>query len=164
MPAPRARSSRTCWLPTRRRASAPFSKNATRNGEESRDLAPILDLPAALLGEATQAAMRVHGHGLVCPFEGRPIRNMVGIETNVPMNAFEARRLHPIRDHPHFRRSVAILAGDSGVHALIEADDRSGADYVVEAETFRDCVGVEPIGSCREHEAAALRFVTRYCL
>lgn len=53
-------------------------------------LAPVLDSPAPLLGEAAELAMRVHGDGLIGPFEGGLVRYVVGVEANMSMHALEA--------------------------------------------------------------------------
>ena len=96
--------------------------------------------------------MRVHRYGLVRPFERGPVGHVVGIEADVAVRALEARRFNPVGDHPQLGRAVAILAGDPGVDALVEADDRAGADHVVEAEPLGDRVGVKPVRRGREHE------------
>ena len=105
--------------------------------------------------------MRVHRDRLVGPFECRRVRDVVGIETDVAVPTLEARLVQPVRNHPQLGGAVAILAEDLRMHALIKADNRAGADHVVEAETQRDGVGVEAVGSGGEDEAAALRLVAR---
>ena len=44
---------------------------------------------------------------------------------------------------------------------VVEADDRTGADHLVEPEPLGDRVCVKPVGGGRQDEPAALRFVAR---
>ena len=64
------------------------------NGKNLRALlgssSPVLDRPAALLGEPSQLAVRIHRDRLVGPFERRLVGHVIGIESNVPVRAFEA--------------------------------------------------------------------------
>ena len=89
--------------------------------------------------------MRVHGDGLVGPFERRPVGDMVGIEADVAVRALQPGFLDPVGDHPELGRAIAIFAGNFRVDALVEADDRAGADHVVETEPLRDRVGVKAV-------------------
>ena len=68
--------------------SAFFEKRPPTRG--LRLLAPVLDRPAALLGEPAQLAVRVHRDRLVGPFERRLVGHMVGIEADVAVRAFQA--------------------------------------------------------------------------
>src|SRR6185369_3397051 len=124
-------------------------------------LAPVLDLPAALLGEAAQLAVRIYGDRLVGPFERGLVGHVIGIKANVAVRTPEARFPHPIGDHPKLRRAIAILAQNLRVHAFVEANDRAGSDHVVKAEAIGDCVRIEAVRCGREDEAPSLRFVAR---
>ena len=53
-------------------------------------LAPVLDRPAALLGEPAELAVRVHGDRLVRPFERGLVGHMVGVEADMAVRAFQA--------------------------------------------------------------------------
>src|SRR5688500_13192341 len=97
-------------------------------------LAPILDGPTAGLGQALKLAMRVDRDRLVRPLERRGVRHMVGIETDVAMLALEACPFAPVCSHPHLPRAISICAVDPCVDPFGEADDRAGADDVVETE------------------------------
>ena len=58
--------------------------------QASQRLAPVLDRPAALLGEAAELAVRVHRDRFVRPFERRLVGHVVGLEADVAVDVLEA--------------------------------------------------------------------------
>src|SRR5437868_7553123 len=101
--------------------------------------------------------MRVHRDRLVGPFEHRRIARMIGIEAD--MAALDLALAEPVLDHPQLGWAVAILAVDLGMDSLVEAEDRIGADAVIESQPFGDLAGIEAVAGGGHHHASPFGLV-----
>src|SRR5690348_15617670 len=84
---------------------------------------------------------------------------MIGIEADVAMAASEASFVDPLINHSFLCLTVTIFSRNFCIDAIIETDDRPGADNVIESKALRDRIRIEPVRCGRENEASSLQFV-----
>ena len=82
---------------------------------------------------------------------------MVGVKTDVA--AFDPIGAEPCLDHRELGRAVAIGAVDLRVHLPVEAEDRIGADAIVEPQPLSNFGGVETVAGGGHHHAPPLGLV-----